>query len=386
MKYPYLGRVTPRVIAVNKYKHNITLGLPGVRDLGVDGQFRDTAVRLLGAAGSFNTIKVHRAAMNKINSIEEKYGVDLELPWDSRKLANFALSCVTDDLKASTIKNYVSQIKKGHMLSNLPWNPDMALFNSLMKGRENTTDPELRRIAVTPRMLVSFWKKLLEMKAKWTRHDRRALWAVICFMWSGSFRSAEILCPSSSGFVEEESFCWNKLGDMKNTLEGSEVRWYAVHLVRPKEARAGKGAVKVELFDVDSIWNPVTAMDKYRRDNVHGEVAGLPVFRWSSGANITRRELNSFIKDCSISLEGYPVGASLSSHSFRAGIVSLMGAMGCEESLIKSVGRWSGDSWIRYAKAGRSIRLGDQRRIQMEAATNFLDWAPIPVMVEETGN
>ena len=152
--------------------------MPGVRDLGVDGQFRDTAVRLLGAAGSFNTIKVHRAAMNKISSIEEKYGVDLELPWNSKKLANFALSCVTDDLKASTIKNYVSQIKKGHMLSNLPWNPDMALFNSLMKGRENTTDPELRRIAVTPRMLVSFWKKLLEMKAKWTRHDRRALWAV----------------------------------------------------------------------------------------------------------------------------------------------------------------------------------------------------------------
>ena len=39
-----------------------------MRDLGVDGQFRDTAVRLLGAAGSFNTIKVHLLGQNSSKS------------------------------------------------------------------------------------------------------------------------------------------------------------------------------------------------------------------------------------------------------------------------------------------------------------------------------
>ena len=366
----------------NKYSHDINMGGAAVESLGIDSQFKEMATKLLGASGAYNSIRVHKAAMNKIKSVEEKYGVSLDLPWTTKSLVNFGLCCASDCLKASTVRNYVSQVKRGHVMMNLPWNPDTALFNSLMKGLENSSDPGARRIAVTPRMLLAFRRKIKSLKKSWSRHDRRAMWALIAFLWCGSFRSAELLAPTASGFLEEETFTWGRLGDNKAKLEGVKTRWYSVLLRKPKEFRAGKEGVKIELFDVPAAWNPVQAMDKFREDNVLGEEPGLPVFRWSSGQNITRNFLNGWIKSCGISMDGYPGNSTLSSHCFRAGIVTMMGAMGCEENLIKSVGRWAGNSWLRYAKTGRSIRKSDQWKIQQQAANEFQDWSPIPVLVE----
>ena len=354
-----------------------------VSNLGIDPQFCEKAARLIGASGSWNTVKVHKSALNKIKAAESKYSVSLEMPWGTRELVNFTMCCASDNLRASTVRNYVSQIKKAHALASHPWSPDLVLFNSLVRGMENTSDPGKRRIAVTPRMLVAFKQKILEMKDSWTQHDRRALWAIICCLWSGSFRSSELLAPTATGYLLEETFTWSKLEKHMDWVEGSRVAWYSILLLKPKEFRAGKNGVRVELFSIPAVWDPVQAINSFRRDNVFKEDKDLPVFRWQSGANVTVRFINSFIKSCGISLDGYPGDASLSSHSFRAGIVSMMGAMGYEETLIKAVGRWGGDSWLRYAKSGRSIRKSDQYKIQRRAAEDYLEWTPISVMVEE---
>ena len=351
--------------------------------LDIDPQFRERAAVLIGAAGSWNTMKAYKTAQNKIRAAEEKYGISLPLPWQTKQLIDFTMCCASDGLKATTVRSYVSQIKKAHVMANMLWQPDLVLFNSLVKGLENTTEPGRRRIAVTPRMLMAFRKKLVSLKSSWSRHDRRAMWAIISCLWSGSFRSSELLAPTPTGFILEETFVWGRLEDNSGLVEGSWTRWYGIHLRKPKEFRAGKEGVRVELFSVPAPWNPVEAMDNYRRDNKLGEESGLPVFRWETGENITVKFLNSFIRDCGICLDGYPGEVSLSSHSFRAGIVSMMGAMGFPEALIKSVGRWGGDSWLRYAKSGRSIRKGDQLNIQRRAAQEFLEWSPISVMVED---
>ena len=62
--------------------------------------------------------------------------------------------------------------------------------------------------------------------------------------------------------------------------------------------------------------------------------------------------------------------------------MSLMGSMGEPEDLIKSVGRWSSNAWVAYAKTGRSVRKSDQLRIQNLAATEYESWEPVPILVE----
>ena len=375
--------MTPTPLARNKYSHGTQMGSSALRGLGIDSQFLDKAAALIGAAGAYNSWKVYRSALNKIKAAEAKYSVNLNFPWGTIELINFVLCCASDDLRASTVRNYISQIKKSHTLSSFPWVPDNTLANAIIKGLENTTDPGRRRVAVTPRMLLLFKEKLIEKKKEWVRHDRRALWALICCLWAGSFRSSELLSPTTTGFITEETFTWGRMRDCAGLVDGAVTRWISVKLLKPKEFRAGREGVNVELFQVEAVWDPVEAMDQYRKDNIHREMSDMPVFRWAGGENITNKFLNSFIRNCSISMAEYPPNSFLASHSFRAGIVSIMGAMGCEESLIKTVGRWAGNSWVQYAKSGRSIRKSDQLYIQSRAAKDFADWSPVPVLVEE---
>ena len=123
------------------------------------------------------------------------------------------------------------------------------------------------------------------------------------------------------------------------------------------------------------------ALEKFKKDCVVKKERE-PVFRLVSGKNLTADMLNSYIKSVATLLGGYPSDSGVTSHSFRAGIVSLMGAMGEAEDLIKTVGCWTSDSWMLYAKSGRSVQLSDQMRIQKKAAEDFRSWRPVPVMVE----
>ena len=357
--------------------------MTGLTRLGVSAQFLDLAATLVGAAGAFNSLRVGKCAINKIGAVEARYGVSLAFPWQTVELIHFIMGCASDNLRASTVRCYVSQVKKAHKQSNLPWTPDTSIPNALIKGMENTVEAANKRIAVTPAMLNRFWEKIVDFRSNsWSAHDRRTLWALVCFLWAGSFRISELLAPTQSGYVQDETFTWRHLKELRGNVEGVYTRWISVHLVKPKESRAGREGVNIEMFEVSALWNPVRALDKMKEDYALKPDPNLPVFRWKDGRNITAKFFNSFIRECCLDLSEYPANSSVSSHSFRAGIVSMMSAMGCEEELIKSVGRWSSDAWIRYAKKGRSVRKSDQLFIQTQAALEYASWSPVPVMSE----
>ena len=89
----------------------------------------------------------------------------------------------------------------------------------------------------------------------------------------------------------------------------------------------------------------------------------LEFYRWSTGKNITPSSFNLFLKAALADFPGYPSGLSISSHCFRAGVVTLLGQLGASPDLIKTVGRWSSEAWRGYCKEGRGVRLADQRNI-----------------------
>ena len=378
------GVFTPRVLAKNKYAHGIRSGRRGLVSLGVNRNLLDRAEALMGAASAFRTLKVQKSALSKINGIETKLGVSLNFPWTTVSVVHFVLGCALDNLRASTTRNYLSQIKKSHVQGGMTWDPDMSIPNSLLRGMNNTEPGRKKRIAVTPKMMLMIWEDL-KKKTEWARHDRRVMWMLVCFLWSGSFRVSEMLSPTASGFLEEEAFTWARLSENRGKVGEENIVWLGVKLLKPKEFREGRGGVNVELFELgDSMkWCPVRAHRKFLEDCAWTRTKDSPVFRWKSGRNITPEALNNYIRTVALDLSDYPADSSVTSHSFRAGIVSLMGAMGEPEDLIKSIGRWSSNSWMLYAKTGRSVRLDDQLRVQREAASRFSDWRPIPVLLEE---
>ena len=360
------------------------MGMDGLRSLGIKEQFLDKAALLVGAAGAFNSLRAHKSALNKVRDIEEKFDLELPFPWSTSSLVHFIMGCAEDQLKASSVRCYISQVKKSHLTNNLPWTPDTVLPNALLRGMANTDEGGKKRIAITPRMILSMKRRLLKLglEDNWSRHDRRCIWLLITFLWAGSFRVSELLAPSQSSYLTEDTFTWGKLQEHSGNIGGKWTRWATVKLQRPKEMRAGRDGVNIEMFQVDAPWCPITALDHFRKVYKLDMDSGLPVFRLDSGLNVTPRFLNKFIRDTGIDLSGYPVNSSVTTHSFRAGIVSLMGSMGEPEDLIKSVGRWSSNAWVAYAKTGRSVRKSDQLRIQNLAASEYESWEPVPILVE----
>ena len=126
--------------------------------LGVHSSLLNKAEALLGASAARRTWKVHKSALNKVRKVEENLGVSLDFPWGSLSVINFILGCSMEDLKSSTVRNYLSQVKKAHLQADVLWDPDMAIPNALIKGMSNTEPGRKKRIAVTPKMLMGFWE------------------------------------------------------------------------------------------------------------------------------------------------------------------------------------------------------------------------------------
>ena len=53
----------------------------------------------------------------------------------------------------------------------------------------------------------------------------------------------------------------------------------------------------------------------------------------------------------------------ITSHSFRAGIASLMGTLGYSDTQIKAIGRWSSAAFENYIKLPRTKRAEMARKI-----------------------
>ena len=51
------------------------------------------------------------------------------------------------------------------------------------------------------------------------------------------------------------------------------------------------------------------------------------------------------------------------SHSFRAGLASMMASAGYEDAIIMRQGRWHSQAFKTYCKTGRGNRLREQRDI-----------------------
>lgn len=113
-------------------------------------------------------------------------------------------------------------------------------------------------------------------------------------------------------------------------------------------------------------------------------VAKIVCYRWSNGRNITPGKFNLFLKKALADFPGYPGGLQITSHCFRAGVVTLLGQLGAAPELIKTVGRWSSEAWRGYCKEGRGVRLADQRHIA-ELTKNFRGFKTVQVLEDETG-
>ena len=196
---------------------------------------------------------------------------------------------------------------------------------------------------------------------------KRLLWVVCTFAFHGSFRIHELLSKDVNSFDETSTLLGKDVKLIKTKLDGTEEELLMVHLKSPKEEKLSRG-VRVELFSTGTFSCPVKAWKRWTA-LVKGSHDPLkPIFRFSSGKCLSGSIFNTELKALLGKYFNYDEGKYLS-HSFRAGMASMMALAGYTDETIMRQGRWNSNAFLVYCKTGRANRLRDQRELARNLAS-----------------
>jgi hypothetical protein len=253
------------------------------------------------------------------------------------------------NLAANSIQTYLSALKFIHIIRGLPTshlNEDK-LSKLLLKGVEHTStgftkNPNIRRVMTFP-LLMLLGQRIAA--TDWPSLDKQVVWAAALTSFFGTVRLGEILASEEASFSPASDLLWE---DVRCTSPHSLL----IHIKQPKSGIPG--GEKVDLFEFSG-YNccPVRALKNLRKKQIlHGNTdESLPVFRFSSGKNLTKavlnRTLSALLSDIFVAGKD-----AISCHSFRAGIPSTLKMYPdlFTSDMVKGWGRWQSDCYQLYAR------------------------------------
>jgi integrase len=302
-----------------------------------------------------STWSTYRSAKAMLTKCQTGRNTDLSLPFNERKALIFIDWMAREkNLRHATISSYLAGVRQLHIINGIePPNFRSGLVKLVLKGIENNDGIKKRqsnytgRLPMTPSMLLVF-KELISASDR-NSHDKRLIWAVATLAFAGAFRIGELLAKLESTF------------DPNFTLLTKDVTWSTdkkgdtilhVCLKCPKENKTASPTV-VDIYQNRGPLCPVKAFMAWRK-LTHRD-PDLPLFRNKLGTPLTGAKMNSIIH---LFLDPYTdksVG-TFGTHSFRIGLASMLGNLGCPDDDIMASGRWSSRAFELYVKLKRTKR------------------------------
>ena len=259
-------------------------------------------------------------------------------------LCYFSTHLACQKLSPQTIKVYLSAIRHMQITLGLP---EPREFSSMLRLRlvqsgiqwtyaSQQTVTKVR-LPVTPTIL-------LNLKEHWTPHksdtDIVMLWAAASLCFFGFFRSGEITVPSLTSFDSSRHLAW---GDVAvDSLDNPQM--LKIHLKTSKTDQLRRGA-DVYVGRTDCPICPITAVLHYMA--LRGSTAGS-FFIFKDGTPLTKSIFTARVREALRSL-GYPE-ENFAGHSFRIGAATAAASAGIEDSVIRTMGRWSSSAFLAYIR------------------------------------
>jgi hypothetical protein len=220
-----------------------------------------------------------------------------------------------------------------------------ALHHSLLIPSVSST----RRVVTFP-LLITLGHRIAQ--APWDKLSKQVIWAACCTAFFGTTRLGEILASEENDFSPASDLTW---ADVRFTDLPDSI------LLRLKQPKSGeKEGEFVDLFPFNG-YNccPVAALRELRAQQVEAGIyhPSLPVFRFKSGAYLTAPHFNKVLANL-LSDICSPGGNTISCHSFRSGIPSLISTFPdlATSDLIKGWGRWKSECYTLYTRLQLSQR------------------------------
>lgn len=278
-------------------------------------------------------------------------------PLTEDQLCTFAAHLMEEGLQHSSIKGYFSAIRRLQIVKGLgdPFAASWPLLEYTLRGiklrqAKHKETRAKKRLPVTPdilRKLRKYWEKESH------NPDFIMLWAACCTCFFGFLRSGEVTVPSMREYDPEGHLSEGDVS-LNSRSNPSVVR---VHIKASKTDPFRQG-VYVYLGRTDNELCPVAAVAAYLA--VRGGLSGS-FFRFSSGTPLSRELL---VKHMRAALLSYGMDVSkYSGHSFRIGAATAASAMGVEDSMIKTLGRWQSSAYQSYVRIPRDSLAAVSKRL-----------------------
>jgi integrase len=260
-------------------------------------------------------------------------------------------------VKSGTINTYLAGIRQLHILKGLE-EPTLrsGQVSLVLKGLNNMEATNKRQEVSKGRLPVTIaLLKIMKDRSrsqKWSIHKKLLVWAVCTMAFHGGFRIHELLARTAGEFDPEFTLLGRDAKIQHCKVEGRATKCIEVRVKNPKESRAGTVAV-IDVFETGGHTCPVKAFEKWSR--LQSRPAEKPLFADENGKPLTGQNLNNILKMVLKEVVDYRRG-SITSHSFRSGLASLMAEKGMSDEEIQIAGRWSSRAFERYIKLPRTCR------------------------------
>jgi hypothetical protein len=263
------------------------------------------------------------------------------LPVSDLSLTYFVSALADRLLSHATIQVYLSAASYHSRLLGFPVDYDaMPRLHYVLMGIRRSQGGRLSR---PPRDPIAS-SHLLALRRHLSRfsipRDALMLWAAVTSAFFGLLRSSEFCCPSASSFSPATLF-------VSHLSFAADFSSASLFLPLSKTDPFGHG-VHVSLFPLSSPLCPVSALRHFLA--LRSPATG-PLFTFADGSFLTRAHLVALLRHV------FPGQPRLNTHSFRIGGASALAAAGVPDYVIKMLGRWSSDSFLRYIRSSpRSLR------------------------------
>jgi len=260
---------------------------------------------------------------------------ELRFPANEFVLCAFAASNA-GRMSGDTVCKYISALKAWHILHNVIWKGGLRL-NFILNGVKNLTPLSSRR-PPRPPVNTTMLSSLIDALDLHDPLDAAVAAAASVAFW-GQCRLGELLSSSRTDLSTSSRPSRRDLSMNSPHNRGSS---YTLFLPRTKTKQRGESIALVSQMGPS---DPLHLLRNHLRINNLGPMSPLFAHKTPHGSyTLTKRQ---FIIRCNTiwSKLGYP---HTTGHSFRIGGTTELLLSGVPSDVVKTMGRWSSDSFVRY--------------------------------------
>jgi hypothetical protein len=249
------------------------------------------------------------------------------------------------ELRASTIRSYVSSLAFLHRLNGLdPSGCESFLTSTALQGAVNlefynNMTKNVRKVMTLP-LLKILGHQLAS--SNFSKFDSQVYWSACLLAFFGSFRFSEILPPHEKNFHVNETFLWKDIAFKEDSV---------ILKIKIPKSRAPQGEI-VDLFEIHKCSVcPVKALKNLKNKIGQSLDPNSPVFKFENGSFLTLPVLNNMLYQMLSPVIGEEARA-ITAHSFRAALPSALANSPdvASEADIRMWGRWNSSAYKKYAR------------------------------------